>query len=362
MPIRSANQLTGVRGEKLVEDLFDEHPRWVARPQKVDFGIDLEIELANTVEGGQELLGRLLKVQVKTRRRLRRANTHVLLSVEREWIEYACAFRVPVLLAVVERDSKRCWWLWVQEWALLNEERLANDQRASLTVRIPVDQRLDDYALGGPLPNIAEGRPASAMVLALRGVLEVAHGWENQEIARGIVELLGRTRFPSRDWTIQKVIDELLRFGPGLAYWQAQQMLPILLALIEAGGDAFTQEQVVRIVKRGDTYSRVGLNAISVFYDLWPDHAASLGLPGAFTKVGLRPVAWYAAIRERFPGVTEFGLHLANQPNSDLSYGGLTLRIDQELRDYLFVKWPNRADSILLDFLFETPEDNGARP
>jgi len=356
MPVRSTNQLAGSQGEQLVQAMFDAHPRWVARWQNVDFGIDLEAELANPIEDGQELLGQLLKVQVKTRRRLRRADTHVLISVEREWIDYARGFRVPVILVAVERDSNRCWWLWVQEWALFHEERLEADTRASFTVRIPAEQRLDVHALSHALPAIAEGRPASAMVLALRGVLQVAHGWENGAIARGVVELLGRTQFPSREWTIGKVVDELVGFGPGVPYWQAQQMLPTLLALAETGGDALSRDQVIRIVKRGNAYSRVGLNVVEVLYDRWPDHAASLGLPSAFAEAELAQVAWYAAMRERFPGKRAFGLFLARQPDGDLSYGGLTLRIDQELRDYLFAKWPNRADSVLLDCLFESQE------
>jgi hypothetical protein len=357
MPVRSVGQLFGKQGEQLVEGLFDAHPRWLARPQNIDYGIDFEAELATPTEDGQALSGQLLKVQVKTRRRLVGTDTHVVIKVDREWIDYACAFRVPVILVAVEHDSKRCWWLWVQEWALAHEERLAADTRASLSVRIPADLRLDDQALGKALPAIAEGRPASSMVLALRGVLQVAHGWENQTIARGIVELLGRTQFPSRDWTIGKVVDELVRFGPGVPYWQAQQMLPILLALVENGADALSREQVIRMVKRGDSYSRVGLNALALLYDHWPDHAASLGLPHAFAQAGLGPVAWYTAMRERFSGKQAFGHFLAGQPDGDLNHVGLTLRIDQRLRDYLVSKWPNRADSVLLDCLFEMKAD-----
>src|SRR3546814_2519572 len=81
------------------------------------------------------------------------------------------------------------------------------------------------------------------MVLALRSVREVAHGWENQAVARGVVDLLARTDFPSRDWTIGHVIDELVRSGPGVPYWHAQRMLPILLGLVDSGGDTLTHER-----------------------------------------------------------------------------------------------------------------------
>jgi hypothetical protein len=127
--------------------------------------------------------------------------------------------------------------------------------------------------------------------------------------------------------------------------------LPVLLALIATGGDALTQEQVIRMVRREDSYSRVGLNALEQLYDTWPDHAASLDLPQAFAKAGLDEVAWYSAIRERFPARRAFGLTLLEEPDQDLTYGGFRLRLDQELRDHLMAKWPNRADSVLLDCL-----------
>src|SRR3546814_8927194 len=88
---------------------------------------------------------------------------------------------------------------------MLHEENLAANASANITVRIPHSQTLDTTSLEHDLPELAEGRPASAMVLALRSVLEVAHGWENQAVARGVVDLLARTDFPSRDWTIGHV-------------------------------------------------------------------------------------------------------------------------------------------------------------
>src|SRR3546814_15879659 len=95
-----------------------------------------------------------------------------------------------------------------------------------------------------------------------------------------------------------------------------------------------THEQVIRMVCREDSYSRVGLNALEQLYDKWPEHTSSLGLPEGFTKIGLKEVAWYAAMRERFPGRTMFGLSLIDEADQNLSYNGLTLRLEQEMRDY----------------------------
>lgn len=355
MSKRSAAQRTGKSGERIVEALVGNHPRWVARRQDEDFGIDLEAELADETEDGQQLTGRLVKIQVKTRERYPRRDGRVPVSIERRWLDYACGFRVPIILVAVSRKTGESWWIWLQEWALLHEEMLAVSTGRTVTVKIPLEQRLAD-GLGHALPAIAEGTPANAMVLALRGVLEVAHGWENQTIARGVVELLGRTEFPSRDWTIGKVADRLAGFGPGVPFWKAQEMLPILLALIETGGDAITRDQIVRLVARGDTYSRVGLAGLAQLYDRWPDHAAGLGLPAAFDQIGLDAVAWYAAMRERFPGNIPFGMCAGNLKDADLRHGGLELRLDEDLRYYLMSKWPNRGDSVLLDCLTATPE------
>ena len=90
---------------------------------------------------------------------------------------------------------------------------------------------------------------------------------------------------------------------------------------------------------------------MSRLYDTRPEHAGSLGLPRAFSAAGLEAPAWYAAMRERYPGKTDFGLFLAGLPDNELEFQGAVLRIDQELRDYLIAKWPNRGDSVLLDAL-----------
>jgi hypothetical protein len=350
MPKRTGAQRTGKHGERFVEDLIGNHPRWVARTQDEDFGIDLEAELADPVGDGQELRGQLLKIQVKARGRFDRADGYILVSIERSWLAYAAAFRVPVILVAIERDTNRCWWLWMQEWALFHEDELVSAKTKTITVSIPEVQILAT-GLDAELPHIAEGRPASAMVLALRGVLEVASDWEHQTIARGVVELLGRTDFPSRAWMIGKIVDQFTSFGPHAPYWQAQQMLPMLFAVIGTAGDTLTVEQLLRIVQRGEAHSRVGINALSRLYDERPEHAASLRLPKAFSEAGLDAAAWYAAMRERFPGKIEFGLFLTSLPDGDLDYGGAVLRIDRDVRDHLLAKWPNRGDSVLLDCL-----------
>lgn len=351
MPTRNVSQRIGKVGERSVETVIDDHPRWIARRQDSDFGIDLEAELAESGPDGQLLQGQLLKVQVKAGAKLSKIGKHITVKVERAWLEYACQFRVPVILVAATSDGQRTWWVWVQEWALLNEQRRSASTAKTIMLRMPVERTLAT-GLDQALAEIATGRHPAAMALALRGVLAVASGWENAAVAQGILELLGRTDYPSRDWTIRMIVDQLAGTGPNILYWQAQQHLPILLALVRTAGDALRKDDVVHLVQRGEVYSRVGLNALAVLYDEWPEHAASLALPVAFAQLKLESVAWYAAMRERFPGKRNFAMFMVGQPDGDFEYVGATLRLDQDLRDYLVSKWPNRGDSVLLDCLF----------
>lgn len=327
MPTRNTSQRIGKIGERAIEMLIDDHSRWVARRQDADFGINLEAELAEPGPDGQVLRGQLLKVQVKAGAKPTDIGSHVTLTVDRAWIDYACEFRLPVILVAAASDGRQAWWVWVQEWALLDERRLAAATGATITLRLPAERTLAT-GLDHDLAEIATGRQSAAMVLALRRVLAVANGWENATIAQGIVELLGRTDYPSRDWAIRMIVDQLSAAGSNLFYWQAQQCLPILLALVKTAGDALTRDDVLHLVQRGEVYSRVGINALSMLYDEWAEHAASRGLPEAFGRAGLDPAAWYAALRERFPGQRNFGMFLAGQPDGDLVHDGATLRID----------------------------------
>lgn len=351
MPTRHASQRTGKVGERLVETIIDDHPKWIARRQDTDFGIDLEAELTQPTREGQTLRGQLLKVQVKTGVEPNSARSHIPVPVERAWLDYACQFRIPVILVGATSDGKHAWWVWVQKWALLHEQRLAGLKTKTVTLRVSIEKTLAS-GLNHELVEIAVGRDPAAMVLALRGVLAAASGWENAKVAEGIVELLGRTDYPSRDWTVRMIADKLLGAGPHVAYWQAQQHLPILLALIRTAGDSLTQNDILVLVQRGEVYSRVGINALGVLYDEWPEHAASLNLPSAFSKAKIEAAAWYATMRERFPGQRSFGMFVMGLPDGDLEYAGTCLRINSDFRDHLMAKWPNRGDSVLLDCLF----------
>lgn len=333
--------------------MFDEHEQWIARQQSHDFGIDLEAELAQPSATGQLIKGKLIKLQVKTQQTVQRKATRIAVQIERSLLDYADAFRLPVILAIVCLDTRTVWWIWLQEWTLNNEGRLAHHANSKeITIHVPIDQTLN-RALSRELPVIAEGSTQNAMILALRDIIEAASGWQNRDIADGVVRILAKVHGKSRTWTLQKITDKLIGLGVNPAFWEAQQYLPVLLALVETGGDTFTREQILRLVGRNDSYSRTGLLALSRLYDFWPEKMIALSLPHVFQTAGLGEAAWYAAMRERYPTRTGemFGFKIALLKENNLDFGDYRLTLNDEVRDYIMGKWPNRGDSVLLDCL-----------
>lgn len=364
MPTRSYAQQIGDIGQALVESWF-EHPRWVARKQSHDFGIDLEAELAVPIEDRkQQMTGKLIKLQIKSSAKIERGAVHIAYPVPRELIHYADAFRLPVILAVACIETKTVWWLWLQEWSMLNEVRLGrHPDTATITAHIPLAQTLErDIATG--LPEIALGSAANAMILGLRNMIEAAGGWQNQPVAEGVARLLGKVHGESRGWALQKVADKLLSMSKQTPFWEAQQVLPIMNGLIDVGGDSFTRDQVIGLVARGDTYSRTGLLALSRLYDLWPEQMRALKLIDGFAEAKLGQLVWYCVMRERYPmgAAACFGISLIAIEHADLRYGKYLLTPDYDTREYIMSKWPNRGDSVLLDCLtLEDPLEDEVR-
>ncbi len=353
MPIRSPSQKIGDAGERLVERIIDDHPDWIARRQTHDFGVDLEAELAPPSQSGQLLKGKLLKIQVKAFGTVTQRSGFVSVQIDRSLINYANGFHIPFIVAVVCDSSKGIWWCWLQEWALLNDSRLTKTSE-TLAIRIPLVNTLE-HGLNHALPAIVTGANSNAMILSLRNILAQAGGWENRKVAEGVIGLLNDIHGPSRDWALERIIGDLLDLGQNALYWEAQQSLPLLFALIEKAGDTFTAEQVFKMVARGDTYSRTGLNALSFLFEHWHEHAVELALPKLFGSRGLPELAWYTAMRERFHHKGMFAYHILDQQERDLRFESAFLVLDEDARDYIFLKYPNRGDTVLLDALRYDP-------
>lgn len=354
MPVRTRSQRSGDAGQNFVRQLVDAHPSWMCRAQDLDFGVDLEAELAPSAGEDQRPTGKLLKLQVKASDAFCDKRGRVAVSLEREFLNYAGQFRIPVLLVAVNLSERRAWWLWLQAWLLDNERKLASGKRtATVTLHIPTAQTLEMGVEHGWLP-VAEGRDPTAMVLALRDLAAVAGGEARHiELFSGVLALLDKVDAVNRVWTAEKIIDALIGLGPNSPLWLSSELVPQLLAVVDRMGDAFSSEQVVRMVARGESYSRAALYGLTRLYDRWPEHARSLRLPEAFQAAGVDAVAWYCSAREYYPELSSSNLWtgFAGGELTVTRFGDVELAADADLPHRLWGKWPTRGDSVLLDNL-----------
>lgn len=354
-PTRSRGQRTGDRGESFVHALIDSHPAWLGRRQDRDFGIDLEAELAVSVGPAQELTGKLIKIQVKGSEDWSFSRSVISVPLERDYLDYAMQFRIPVILVAADVTARSAYWVWLQDWVVRNEARLAaTPETKTVTVHLPADQRLAS-GLDGPLQHIARGQENTTTVLALRELVEVARANRDQALFDGVMGVLGAVDVASRGWTIAKVIDDMIGLGPHAGLWRTSEFVPPLLSLVERFGSGMTREQVVSMVARGETYSRAALYGLTRLYDRHFATTAELGLPGAFRDAGVEEVAWYCAFREFYAGrqsVELIGL-AASGELPEVAFEGLVLTYPQCASDDidLLSKWANRGNSALLDRL-----------
>lgn len=354
-PTRSRGQWTGDRGEGLVHDLIDSHPAWLGRRQDRDYGVDLEAELALSVGQNQELTGKLIKIQVKGSEDWTMSRSVISVSLERAYLDYAMQFRIPVILVAADVTTRNAYWVWLQDWMLRNETRLAAAPATkTVTVHVPAAQTLSS-GLDAPLQRIARGQENTTTVLALRELVEVARANNDQALFDGIVSVLGTIDVASRGWTIAKVIDDMIGLGPHAGLWRATEFVPALLSLVDRFGSSMTQEQVLNMVRRGESYSRAGLYGLTRLYDEHFATAAEMGLPAAFREAGVVQVAWYCAFREHYAAQSSAKLvgQAAGGELADLAFEGLLLTYPPGESDDIEIlsKWANRGDSVLLDRL-----------
>ncbi len=362
MPVRTRSQRIGDAGQNFVRETVDGHQHWMCRAQDLDYGVDLEAELAPTEEDEQRPSGRLLKLQVKSTENVEMTNGQIAISLDRQFLDYAQQFRLPVLLIVVEPSMRRAWWLWLQEWLLHHEVRLAASPRTStVTVHIPDTQTLE-AGLNGSWQRIAAGQAPAAVVLSLRDLVAIASSdRDHVELLESALQLLDKVEAPNRTWAVEKIVDAMVGLGPNAGLWQMSQYIRPLVIAVDRLGDSFTTEQVVRMVQRGESYSRAGLYGLAQLYDRWPEHTRSLGLPDVFRKGDMQHLEWYCLAREHYPEISSFNLWAAFADGRlpvtrfgdlDIASEGLSIR--------LYRSWPNRGDSTLLDNLIWVGDPNEA--
>lgn len=295
MPKRSISQRIGDQAENLAQGAFLAAPNWICRTQTHDFGVDLEAELIDVVDGVEELSGALVKLQIKGTLKPIFKNRGYYVRLKTDFLKYVNQLRVPVVLLLVNIQNNEIHFLWLQEHLIGREDILYRGQ--SVSVKVPEENTLKS-SLHNQLPEIALGVTKGSQLMAVQKLFEVFSSKYDQkalELASGLLEHLGEGGHVS---IFNGAIDKLIKRGPHLSRVGSQEFGKILVDLTRRFGDKLDASQVVKMVVRGDTYSLAGLNGLLGLYDGFPDHAKSLDLASQFDELDLYELSWYCRFRE----------------------------------------------------------------
>jgi hypothetical protein len=336
---RSSGQRIGDRGEAFVRAWVEEAGGWIARAQEKDFGVDLELELDE-----RGVRGELIKVQVRAHEKAE-AEDFVTAPVERKLLSYAEECRVPIVVVAVDLAKKEAFFCWLQAWLLTADgRRVFSEGIQTHELRIPREKELR-HGLGGELRDIARHRTPEQLWLGMRDVLRSAIALRDERSSEALAELLASARgYAQRP--IVELLDQVLALGTRIwATEEGNRVSRVLFGLCRALGGEFTVDDIKRLVVRGDAYSRTGINALGVLYDAHGEHVKSLELPKGFEGDEPR-ICYYCLLRERYLGRPSTALFTAD---TDFDVDGMT--VDPEAREDLVLRWANRGDSAILDYV-----------
>jgi hypothetical protein len=342
MSKRATSQKIGSRGHRWVMAHIEEHMGWLVRGLDEDFGVDAEAELD---ESG--VVGQILKLQFKASEHVERKNGQIEFNIERKYIEYAKTCRYPVIFIRIDVSGKQAWYLWLQEWILKRRaegDRL--DSQKSYTIFIAESQTLSS-GLESYLKDVARWRGETQLVLSLIDAMRAAAATYNEELISQIVTLLTKVAPTVADTSLDVIVQEAMLLGNNLR--GTEQGLAIsqqLFSLTRTHGDKVSVFSVDALVRRDETYSRIGLDALGILYDQHFEHISSLKLPNHFLDKELFEVAYYCALREANPDKKYFDF--INGPG-DFTFAGLKFSCPPEER--FWDKYANRGPSAILDYL-----------
>lgn len=158
---------------------------------------------------------------------------------------------------------------------------------------------------------------------------------------------------PSTKNAINLIIEEAVLLGNRLrGTYEGNQVAQQLYSLIRAHGTEFDLTSIDLMVRRGESYSRVGLSGLSILYDEFYVHTQKLGLVNYFKLKDVPELAYYCALRENYLDLSDW---VACSKAPSFSFGGYIAMFDDY---YLISKYPNRGPSSILDRLVpETPKN-----
>lgn len=340
MARRSSQQKTGAQGHRWLMAQIEDHPDWLARDLGEDYGIDIEAEL--TEDG---LHGEILKIQIKSTSHVERRNGEVAILVERKYIEYADTCRYPVILVLVDTETKEAWYLWLQDWLLKKRSTAGHldSKQSSWMCWVPQKHTMAS-GLSGELKSVARWKGETQLILSLMDALRSAAATYDRSTLDALTSIISGKAPIVADASLNALIDQAINLGDRMRGTpEGNEVADQLFAIVRRHGARISRPTIHDLVIREDSYSRTGVVALGILYDEFFEHMKSLDLPNYFVKLEPR-IAFYCAFREAFPA--EKSINVFVDP-SGFVFAGLKFKQP----DMFWDKYANRGPSALLDYL-----------
>lgn len=350
MPTQTNSQKIGSLGHSLVETQIKISDIWIARNLTEDFGIDIELEFA---PNDDEVEGKFIKAQIKSHKIVESKNGILSESFSKSFLRYVYECRVPIILVVAETSTDKTWYVWLQKW-LIDSGNSCNiydeSQVKSLSVKIKTD---DDFkkALKKELIFIASWENKTQLYIALKDLANLSLRMYDDKLSKILFGYLDELKSvnPNDPDYINLLLNRVIELGTGIwATTEGNKVSKMLFQFLLENGNKITADHISKLVIRGKDCSRVGINALGLLYDNYPEHTKSLGLTSRFQDFDDPRLFYYCSIREKYLGIKS--PKWISQDN-DLSLGKIKADFS-EIGTSIFDKWANRGDSMIWDYVY----------
>ena len=311
---------------------------WIVRNQDEDFGVDMEVELSDP-----DPRGHFMKCQVKTSKG---AGTSIRLK--NSFLRYAYECRVPFILVQIGTTKSVVRICWLQ--GCIEDARLQKAiYGATKTTVIDSDWFSPlDKPTNVELTKIARGIHPISLVMQIRDLIWSALETGDHILAGLVTNLLHKYNKEVPYFPLDIVIDEVISLGNRVkGTLEGNALTDLLFSLCRSYADHFTAGHIKKLVLRNDSYSRTGINGLSLLYDAQPEYIRSLRLPDVFRSHSDWRVYYFCKLRENYAGVPVTAL-MSGKYDCDID----TFRLDPRAHESLN-EWANRGDCALLDFAYD---------
>jgi hypothetical protein len=306
-----------------------------------DYGIDFEIEFCEL----GSVTGQFVKIQVKAIDKLEIGNNTIITRLKRSFMKYCFECKIPIILVLVDIKEESAYYIWIQEYIKMKHIDIDSGNK-TIAVDVPSTNNLED-SLNNKMIDIAKRRNLTQLQLDLNTCLETAFLLGNEDIYEKLTEI---TFDLSKTYAleIEEILNDVLILGIKIrGTSEGNKKSELLFNICHKYGNRFTTQQIEKLVMRGSSTSRIGLIALGILYDDYPEEMKKLNLPVYFSKFEDIGIVYYCKLREKYLGKTS--IQIWSSPT--INYRIDNLDIPDKYRDVLFSKWPNRGDSIILDYL-----------